>query len=60
MYQGSGTVNGKGGHAFRITATDGPDTLRVKVWKKSTGDVVYDNAVGTRTTGVVKVGATRR
>ncbi|MGW1954469.1 family 43 glycosylhydrolase [Streptomyces sp. NPDC001920] len=60
VYQGSGTVNGKDGYAFRITATDGPDTLRVKVWKKSTGVVVYDNAAGTRTTGVVKVGDVRR
>ncbi len=56
-YQGSGTVNGSGGYAFRITATDGPDTFRIRIWKKSTGDVVYDNATGARTTGVVMVGA---
>ncbi|KOG16991.1 family 43 glycosylhydrolase [Streptomyces viridochromogenes] len=56
VYQGSGTVNGSGGYGFRITATDGPDTFRIKIWKKSTGDVVYDNADGARTTGVVRIG----
>ncbi|MFE6622871.1 family 43 glycosylhydrolase [Streptomyces sp. NPDC057740] len=55
VYQGSGTVNGSGGYGFRITATDGPDTFRIKIWKKSTGDVVYDNLTGARTTGVVKI-----
>ncbi|MET9972167.1 family 43 glycosylhydrolase, partial [Streptomyces sp. NPDC006356] len=56
VHQGSGTVNGSGGYGFRITATDGPDTFRIKIWKKSTGDVVYDNLTGARTTGVVKIG----
>ncbi len=56
VYQGSGTVNGSGGYGFRITATDGPDSFRIKIWKKSTGDVVYDNLTGARTTGVVKIG----
>ncbi|NEA64781.1 family 43 glycosylhydrolase [Streptomyces sp. SID12488] len=53
VYQGSGTVNGKDGYAFRVTATDKPDTFRIKIWKKSTGDVVYDNRTGTATKGIV-------
>jgi large repetitive protein len=57
VYQGSGTVNGSSGYGFRITATDAPDTFRIKVWKKSTGGVVYDNTTGARITGVVLVGA---
>ncbi|MFC9243657.1 family 43 glycosylhydrolase [Streptomyces sp. NPDC057136] len=51
-YQGSGTVNGTGGYAFRITVTDAPDTFRIRIWKKSTGDVLYDNATGTGTKGI--------
>ncbi|AZQ33131.1 hydrolase [Streptomyces cyaneochromogenes] len=60
VYQGSGTVNGSGGHAFRITATDAPDTFRIRIWKKSTGDVVYDNLTGAQTTGIVEIGGVRR
>ena len=37
VYQGSGTVDGHGGYGFRITATEGPDTYRIRIWKKSTG-----------------------
>ncbi|CAM5243771.1 hypothetical protein SALBM311S_11050 [Streptomyces alboniger] len=43
VYQGSGTVAGAGGYGFRVTATDGPDSFRIKIWRKATGDVVYDN-----------------
>ncbi|MFJ3306340.1 family 43 glycosylhydrolase [Streptomyces sp. NPDC086549] len=56
VYQGSGTVDGTGGYGFRITATDGPDTFRIKIWKKSTGDVVYDNLTGARPIGIITVG----
>ncbi|MFF3374950.1 family 43 glycosylhydrolase [Streptomyces sp. NPDC002680] len=52
-YQGSGSVNGKSGYAFLITATDGPDTFRIRIWQKSTGNVVYDNLTGTATKGIV-------
>ncbi|WP_330286304.1 family 43 glycosylhydrolase [Streptomyces sp. NBC_00576] len=52
-YQGSGSVNGKSGYVFRITVTDGPDTFRIRIWKKSTGDVVYDNRTGAATKGIV-------
>ncbi|RPF31289.1 family 43 glycosylhydrolase [Streptomyces sp. TLI_185] len=59
VYQGSGTVDGHGGYGFRITATDTPDTYRIRIWKKTTGDVVYDNPDGTRTSGIVTVGGHR-
>ncbi|MEH0416966.1 family 43 glycosylhydrolase [Streptomyces sp. B21-083] len=52
VYQGSGKVNGKDGYAFRITATDKPDTFRIQIWKKSSGVVVYDNRTGTATKGI--------
>ncbi|MDF2268524.1 family 43 glycosylhydrolase [Streptomyces coacervatus] len=60
VYQGSGTVDGSGGYGFRITATDGPDTYRIRIWKKSTGAVVYDNQDGTRTSGTVIIGDHRQ
>ncbi|MGW6908678.1 family 43 glycosylhydrolase [Streptomyces sp. NPDC054940] len=60
VYEGSGTVNGSGGFGFRITATDEPDSFRIKIWKRSTGDVVYDNVSGAKTTGVVEIGGVRR
>ncbi len=60
VYQGTGTVGGKSGYAFRVTATDGPDTFRIRIWKKSTGDVLYDNRTGARTKGIVTIGNHRR
>ncbi|MFI9169337.1 family 43 glycosylhydrolase [Streptomyces lincolnensis] len=56
VYQGSGTVNGVGGYAFRVTATDAPDTFRIRIWKKSGGDVLYDNTTGARIIGVIALG----
>ena len=41
------------GYHFRITATDGPDTFKIKVWKKSSGAVVYENKTAAKTKGVV-------
>ncbi|WP_338894697.1 family 43 glycosylhydrolase [Streptomyces sp. TG1A-60] len=52
VYQGSGKVDGKNGYTFRITATDRPDTFKIKIWKKSTGKVVYANTTAAKTTGV--------
>ncbi|MFJ8636247.1 family 43 glycosylhydrolase [Streptomyces sp. NPDC093568] len=60
VLEGTGTVNGTAGYGFRVTATDGPDTFRIRIWKKSTGDVVYDNVTGARATGFVTVGGGRR
>ncbi|MFF7445466.1 MULTISPECIES: family 43 glycosylhydrolase [unclassified Streptomyces] len=59
VYQGSGTVNGTGGYVFRVTATDAPDGFRLRIWKKSGGDVVYDNATSSKITGIVTVGGRR-
>ncbi|TLS42040.1 hydrolase [Streptomyces montanus] len=53
QYQGSGTVNGTSGYGFRITVTNAPDTYRIKIWKKSTGDVLYDNLTGTKAYGII-------
>jgi large repetitive protein len=60
VYQGSGTVNGMSGYGFRVTATDSPDTFHLRIWKKSGGEVVYDNVTGSKITGVVGVGWGRR
>ncbi|MGW2913468.1 family 43 glycosylhydrolase [Streptomyces asoensis] len=60
VLQGSGTVGGKGGYAFRVTATDGPDTFLVKIWKKSGGEVVYSSGAAAKVSGVVTVGVERR
>jgi hypothetical protein len=53
QYKGSGTINGSGDYAFMLTATDGKvnggggvDKFRMKVWNKTTGASVYDNAPG--------------
>ncbi|MEW2118822.1 family 43 glycosylhydrolase [Streptomyces sp. NPDC005474] len=53
VFQGSGTVNGKSGYVFRVTATDKPDTFRIRIWQKTTGDVVYDNRTGAATKDIV-------
>ncbi|MGC0406190.1 beta-xylosidase [Streptomyces sp. SAI-126] len=60
VYQGSGTVNGKRGYAFRVTVTDDPDSFRLRIWAESGGAVVYDNATGSKITGFVSVGRSRR
>ncbi|WP_149823887.1 family 43 glycosylhydrolase [Streptomyces tailanensis] len=52
VYQGSGTVNGKSGYAFRITATDGPDTFQIKIWNVAGGEAVYENVEAAKTTGI--------
>ena len=51
QYKGSGTINGSGDYGFQLTATDGQvaggggvDKFRIKIWSKSGGQVVYDNA----------------
>jgi hypothetical protein len=44
QYKGSGTINGNGDYFFMLTAVDGsPDTFRMKVWDKTTLNVIYDN-----------------
>jgi len=53
QHKGSGTINGSGDYAFILTATDGQqgggggvDKIRMKIWDKATGTVVYDNKRG--------------
>jgi hypothetical protein len=49
-------VGGLAGYAFRVTATDAPDSFRIRIWKKSGGEVVYDNANSPRLSGVLTIG----
>jgi len=53
QYKGVGTVNGASGYSFMLTATDGQtsggggvDRFRMKIWNTATGDMVYDNMMG--------------
>lgn len=51
-YKGSGTINGAGNYGFMVSVVDGAivgddiDKLRIKIWDKSSGQVVYDNEMG--------------
>jgi hypothetical protein len=46
QYKGSGMINGTGDYFFMLTAIDGsPDKFRIKVWDKTSLDVIYDNQV---------------
>ena len=51
--QGSGTINGEGDFAFKLTATDGQvnggggvDKFRMKIWEKQHNILIYDNQLG--------------
>jgi hypothetical protein len=47
QYKGYGNLNGETGYQFMLTATDGAvDMFRIKIWKTSNGEVVYDNQMG--------------
>lgn len=52
QFAGSGTINGQGDYGFLITVVDGkksgsvPDLIRIKIWKKATGQVIYDSQLG--------------
>lgn len=49
LYAGSGTINGDGDYAFLVSVIDGKKAadrihrLRMKIWDKVTGAVIYDN-----------------
>jgi hypothetical protein len=50
-YKGEGTINGGGQYGFMLTAIDGDshkgsDAFRIKIWDAVTGEVVYDNKIG--------------
>jgi PKD repeat protein len=46
--QGRGTVNGAGDYGFDVKAVDGAsgDAIRIRIWHRLTGVVVYDNQPG--------------
>jgi subtilisin family serine protease len=51
QYKGIGSVNDAGDYGFLLTATDGDlktgdgvDKFRIKIWDRTTGAIVYDNA----------------
>jgi hypothetical protein len=53
QFKGSGTINDAGNYAFILTAVDGNvtggggiDRFRIKIWNKTTDQVVYDNQRG--------------
>ena len=53
QYKGVGTINGAGDYGFMLTAEDGnlsggdgKDRVRIKIWNRNTGQVVYDNQFG--------------
>jgi PKD repeat protein len=53
QFKGSGTISGTGDYGFLVTITDGQvtgggglDKIRIKIWDKATGQVIYDNQPG--------------
>ncbi|MGH8916560.1 MAG: carboxypeptidase regulatory-like domain-containing protein [Acidimicrobiia bacterium] len=53
QYKGSGQINGTGDYGFMLTAVDGhvnggggTDKFRIKIWDKTTEQIVYDNQIG--------------
>jgi len=56
QFQGTGTINGAGQYAFLVTVIDGKitgtgvDYIRVKIWDKITGVVIYDSQPGAANT----------
>jgi len=48
-YKGTARVNGIDGYAFTLSAVDGGnsgDKLRIKIWDRADGGVLYDNQAG--------------
>lgn len=52
VFAGSGTMNGAGDYGYMVSMIDagsgkkGTDALRIKIWDKATGAVVYDTQPG--------------
>uniref|UniRef100_UPI00351C5BC0 beta strand repeat-containing protein n=1 Tax=Methanomethylovorans sp. TaxID=2758717 RepID=UPI00351C5BC0 len=52
-YTGSGTINKAGNYGYMVSAVDGGiagdgiDKFRIKIWDKASGEIVYDNEMGT-------------
>lgn len=56
--QGSGTMSGTGDYGFSVVATDGApaDGIRIRIWNRVTGRVVYDNNPGVSNMDVTPLG----
>lgn len=53
QFKGVGTINGEGEYGFMLTAVDEAltpsrdvDLFRIKIWDRTTDEVVYDNQMG--------------
>jgi hypothetical protein len=50
IFMGHGKVNNVSGYEFLVSVIDGrrngADKFRIKIWKTSTGQVIYDNQAG--------------
>ena len=53
QFRGFGKINGSAGYDFIVTVIDGGlpggggvDKIRIKIWEKTTGLIVYDNQMG--------------
>jgi hypothetical protein len=53
QYKGFGKINGEAGYDFILTVIDGQaeggggvDKFRIKIWRKNTSAIVYDNQMG--------------
>jgi hypothetical protein len=48
IYKGEGPIAGRPGvYGFLLSAIDGsPDKFRIKIWEKTSEDVVYDTLLG--------------
>jgi len=52
QYKGYGSVNGQSGYGFLLTAIDQTtDQFRIKIWDTATGNIVYDNRLGSADSG---------
>jgi hypothetical protein len=58
QFKGSGSINGEGDYGFMLTAIDGNltpsqdyDSFRIKIWDKTTEEVIYDNQMGMSDSG---------
>jgi hypothetical protein len=52
MFKGYGSINGQGDYGFLVSAIDGEinggggvDKFRIKIWDKSTEEIIYDNEI---------------
>lgn len=52
-FKGTGTLNGSGSYGFMLTAVDegltpstDVDLFRIKIWDKTSGEIIYDNQLG--------------